>query len=45
MSPPPEARTEGSRTASLAEVVHPWAPTVQWADVHCSSGLYDEDEP
>jgi hypothetical protein len=26
-------------------VVHPWVPTVQWADVQCSSGLYDEDEP
>jgi hypothetical protein len=42
---PPEERTEGSWVAALAEVVHPWAPIVQWADVQCSSGLYDEDEP
>jgi hypothetical protein len=41
----PEERTEGSRVATLAKVVHPWASTVQWADVQCSFRLYDEDEP
>jgi hypothetical protein len=37
--------TEGSRVVALAEVIHPWAPIIQWADVQCSSGLYEEDEP
>jgi hypothetical protein len=30
---------------ALVEVVHPWAPTIHWADLQCSSGLYDDDEP
>jgi hypothetical protein len=42
---PPEEHTEGSWAVALAEVVHPWMPIVQWADVQCSSGLYNEDEP
>jgi hypothetical protein len=27
-SPPPEERIEGSGVVALAEVAHPWAPTI-----------------
>jgi hypothetical protein len=42
---PPEERIEGSRATTLAEVVHLWVPNVRWADIQCSSRMYDEDKP